>query len=253
MERKQDFEHISLLNGLYSKDATTCEVTLDSIIKVSDLTYDVPDHGEILHDINLEVRPGEIVGLLGHNGAGKTTLLDNIMGFRSPTAGVVNVMGQEVVHYDRSNFERVSYISQDVQIKENLTIEKFLKFHAGLYPGHSLERQSELMELFNLDLGKKIGSLSTGAKKRVQIVSAFAIEPTLIVVDEITATLDPQGRVFFFELLKEVVETNRASVLIATNITSDLKENIDRLYFLKDTLISEKPVSEMDSLFRRGA
>lgn len=223
------------------------------MIKLEGVSYQVPTGDEILSDVSLEIGEGEFKGLLGKNGAGKTTLVDIIMGLRKPTAGKVTIFGEDPFSSNREFFNQVSYLSQDISLKDNITIKEFLDFNRYFYPNYSIEIEQELISQFELDVKSKIGGQSTGQKRRVQIVASLAARPRILIIDEITAVLDPGCRNIFFSLLKKINNDDKTTILLATNIVEDLKSRIDGLFYIEDKKISKKEASELDSLFDGGA
>lgn len=206
---------------------------MTKLISIENLSYTVPYGETILKNINLEIGEGEFIGILGHNGSGKTTLLDIINGFRGATSGSIEVLKENPHSIERKYKTGVVFLSQDVTLKGRLTIGDFLKFHAAFYPNYSLEDQAKLLEIFQLDVNSKIGFLSTGQQKKVQIVSGFSSRPRLIVIDEITAVLDPEARDIFFRELIRVKESLNCSILLATNIAEDLVNKADKVLFIE--------------------
>jgi ABC-type multidrug transport system ATPase subunit len=107
-----------------------------------------------------------------------------------------------------------------------------------------------LLEIFKLKPNQIVGSLSTGQQKKIQIVAGLASNPKLIIVDEITAVLDPESRFLFFTKLEELVKSKKASVILATNIAEDLIKNATNIYFLNENKISKHEPSEILGLFK---
>lgn len=219
------------------------------LISVKDLSYSVPYGQTILEKLNLEIHPGQFIGILGHNGSGKTTMLDIIMGMKKSSGGKIVVMGEDPHSQNRKNKNKIVFLSQDVTIKGDLTIEAFCKFHAAFYPEYSKNEQDRLMNVFGLTYDMKIGSLSTGQQKKVQIIANFAAKPHLILIDEITAVLDPETRDIFFQELIRIKENSSASVLLATNLAEDLIDRADHVLFIEDTQGTLCAPSEIANLF----
>ena len=109
--------------------------------------------------------------------------------------------------------------------------------------------KKKLMDIFELDSKSKIGRLSTGQKRRVQIIAALASRPKILFIDEITAVLDPNARNVLFKILKDINSSQKTTILLATNIVEDLKERVNSIYFIQDSLLEYHPVSDIDSLF----
>ena len=207
---------------------------MQKIIHLKDMSYSIPYGEKILEDVNLELDAGIFLGVLGHNGAGKTTLMDILMGFRKASTGEALVLGEDPHAIARSHRKDVAFLSQDVNLKGSLSIRQFLDFYAGFHPGYSAEMESHLLKVFGLKDDSKIGSLSLGQQKKVQVVSGLAALPKLILIDEITAVLDPETRVVFFREIQKYREKHPCAVILATNIAEDLIGRVDSILFVKD-------------------
>ncbi len=225
---------------------------MSKIISIENLTYSVPYGQNILSDVNLTVAPGDFIGILGHNGSGKTTLLDLILGGKKPTTGSISVMEENPHSINRSRKNEIVFLSQDVSIKGDLRIADFLKFHSAFYPNYSRDEADRLLEVFELTKDMKVGALSTGQQKKVQVVANFAASPKLIIIDEITAVMDPETRdTFFKELLVLKIEKDVA-VLLATNLAEDLIQRADHVLFIEDSKASLHDPSTILNLFNIG-
>jgi ABC-2 type transport system ATP-binding protein len=219
------------------------------MIKVKDVTYSIPNVGLILKDVNFEINRGDYIGLLGKNGAGKTTLIDLLMGFKRPQEGSVEVFNSDPAVSDRTKFSDVAFLSQDIWLKDNISVLDFFKFHSAFYETYSLEDQSVLLNKFKIDLKSKIGGLSTGQKRRVQITAALSSRPKILIIDEITAVLDPDARKTFFELLQDINSKHGVAIILATNIVEDLKDKAKSLLFIKNHLVKNCAVDGIEKLF----
>lgn len=221
-------------------------------IKVENLTYSIPQVGIILKNISFETHPGQFIGILGENGQGKSTLLDLLLGFRTPQEGCIKILDEDPYLESRQNKERISYISQDIELKGDLTIREALLFHRTFYPNYDIKYEQELCKLFKLKTTAKISSLSTGFQKRFQIVAGLASRPKVIIIDEITAVLDPAARSLFFNILKSYKEEHQATILMATNLAEDLEGYADQILHLEDSFLTEVKPEEFFSLFAKS-
>lgn len=225
---------------------------MTKLISIENLSYTVPYGETILKEVNLEVGAGEFIGILGHNGSGKTTLLDLILGSKKPSSGQLEVLSENPHATDRIRKNEIVFLSQDVSIKGDLRIKDFLKFHSAFYPKFSKEEAYRLLDVFELTEDMKVGALSTGQQKKVQVVANFASNPKLIIIDEITAVMDPETRdTFFKELLFLKIEKS-VSVLLATNLAEDLIQRADRVLFVEDQIATIHDPSTILNLFNIG-
>lgn len=222
---------------------------MKNLLKVNNLNYSIPYGTEILKDINFELNEGEFLGVLGRNGVGKTTLIDLILGIRPITSGSIEVLGENSLFLERKNLSSICFLSQDSTLKGTISIGQYLKFYSSLYPSYSKSEESFLLDYFSLKAEDKIGSLSTGQQKKVQAVASLSTLPKLILIDEITAVLDPETRDQFFKVIKHLKEKNGLGIILATNIAEDLINRADKVLFIDQCKGSMKNPSEILSLF----
>lgn len=219
------------------------------ILSVNNLSYSIPTGSHILSDISFSLVKGEFLGVLGKNGVGKTTLMDLLMGFRNHIRGEIIVFGDSPVNLHRRNYRRVSFLSQEVYLKKNISIRNFLDFHASFQSNYQEAEELRLLEYFNLSEDQKMGALSTGQQKKVQIIANLASTPELILIDEITAVLDPETRMQFFKLLEEYKLKHNVAIVMATNIAEDLIVRADKILFIDEGEGSVHDPSEINNLF----
>ena len=180
--------------------------------------------------MNLEIAQGDFIALIGKNGAGKTSLIDLIMGFRWPDSGTVKIFGESIRTRKKDYLMNISYLAHDVQMAGGQTIESFLNFHSFFYPDYSKRTEKELLNNFSVDPLKEISALSTGQQKKIQIIAALSSGTKIIVIDEITAVLDYETRSLLFKKLKESVEQQGKTIVIATNLIEDLSGTVNRTF-----------------------
>lgn len=219
------------------------------MLKVSNLIYQVPQGDVVLDNINFEVKQGEFLGILGRNGAGKTTLLDLIMGFRPHSSGQILVHDEYPQSTNKLNAHEVAFLSQDLKLKQGTSVGKFLEFHSFFYPQYSKQKEKDLLNFFELDPKQKIGSLSTGQQKKTQIIAGIASQAKLILIDEITAVLDPETRLKFFVLLEKIHSEGLSAIVLATNIVEDLNGRVDKILFIDRNKAEVLENYEINELF----
>ncbi len=222
---------------------------MKNYIQIQDLVYSVPKYRTILDGVNLEINEGEFCGLLGKNGAGKTTLIDIIMGFRDIDSGRVEVFGENPQERSKKSAQRLAYLSQEVKMPSFYSLEETLRYHSYFYPQYDFELEKRLLDIFELSGNQKIGGLSTGQSKKVQIVANLSTNADFYLVDEITAFLDPKSRYLFFKELRTLTLERGKSVLLATNITEDLEGRVHKVFFLADGKIRERGGENLNELF----
>lgn len=224
---------------------------MQKLITLKNVTYTIPYGETILENINFEIAENEFIGVLGHNGTGKTTLMDVIMGLKQ-VKGTINVLGENPHDLDRKNKSKIVFLSQDVAIKGNITIGQFLEFHSSFYSDYSVEDEKHLLKVFELKKEMKVGALSTGQQKKVQIIAGLSTKPKLIIIDEITAVLDPETREVFFRELEIVRNKHHSAVILATNIAEDLIDRSHKVFFIENKTGVMHDSKMIPSLFHIG-
>ncbi len=178
-----------------------------------------------LRGFSLALGPG-VLGLLGPNGAGKSTLMRILATLTRPTEGRVLWNGVNIAKSPTALRSVLGYLPQDFGVYPNLTAKEFLEYLAavkGVEPSAATRRITELLELVNLtDAARRpLGGFSGGMRQRVGIAQALLNDPSLLIVDEPTAGLDPEERVRFRNLLSELA--GERIVILSTHIVSDVE------------------------------
>jgi ABC-2 type transport system ATP-binding protein len=178
--------------------------------------------------LDLEIRAGECFGLLGPNGAGKTTAIEILVGLQSPTAGQVEVLGQEWGEDDRSLRSRIGVSLQDTRFPERLTVEEVVALFASFYP----KSRDPLSVIREVGLVEKAGAwtskLSGGQRQRLALACALAGDPELLVLDEPTTGLDPQARLAFGDSILSYKDRG-CTILLSTHYMEEAQRLCDRV------------------------
>ena len=186
-------------------------------------------------NVNIQVRYGEIYGLLGANGAGKTTTIKMLCGLLEPTGGEMELAGERGSLRSESVRERIGYMSQKFSLYDDLTINENLDFFAGVYgvpEGEREEKERWVLEFSGLEgKGDQItGSLPGGWKQRVAFGSAITHEPSVLFLDEPTSGVDPLARRAFWRMINQLADAG-AAVLVTTHYLEEA-EQCNRLGFM---------------------
>lgn len=198
------------------------------------------------------IAEGETVGLVGNNGAGKTTLFRMILDLIRPTKGAVFSKGEDVASSDHWKNYTASYLDEGFLI-EYLTPEEYFEFVGSLYNLSKIEVHEKLAaykELFNdeiLNKGKYIRDLSKGNKNKVGIVAAMLQNPSVLVLDEPFASLDPTTQIRLKKLIKES-KSRDMTTLISSHDLNHVTEVCDRIILLEKGLIIKDFKTQEDSL-----
>ncbi len=167
--------------------------------------------------VDLTVRPGEVVGLLGANGAGKTTLIRLVLGLLRPTGGTVLLFGEPPSRRTRA---RLGYVPQSLGLYEDLTVAENLAFSAGAFGARAPQRLDGPLEAVR---GELVAGLPLGLRRRVAFAAALAHHPELLVLDEPTSGVDPLGRARLWETIRAAAEAD-AGVLVSTHFMSEAEQ-----------------------------
>jgi len=202
-------------------------------------------------DVNLQVRYGEVYGLLGANGAGKTTTIKMLCGLLSPSAGTMQLAGERGAFRSESVRQQIGYMSQKFSLYDDLSIRENLEFFAGVYGVPREEREEKIKWVLSFSglEGKEsqiTGSLPGGWKQRVAFGAATMHEPPVLFLDEPTSGVDPLARRAFWSMINRLADSG-AAVLVTTHYLEEA-EQCNRLGFMiAGELLVEGAPSEIKS------
>jgi ABC-2 type transport system ATP-binding protein len=184
-----------------------------------------------LQDVSFEVAGGEVVALLGPNGAGKTTTMEILEGFQAPSGGAARVLGQAPSRAGRGWRARVGLVLQSTSLDPQLTVREALGVFASLFPRP--RPVAEVLELIDLagDADTRIGRLSGGQQRRVDLGLGIVGRPELLFLDEPTTGLDPAGRRQAWTTIESLAATG-ATVLLSTHYLDEAQRFADRVLVL---------------------
>jgi ABC-2 type transport system ATP-binding protein len=199
-----------------------------------------------LGPLDLTIPSGQIYGLIGPNGAGKTTLIDQIFGMGQPDAGAIRVLGLDHSLDEVAMKERTAYVSPELSYLVWGKIGRAIRFHRGFRPTWDDGYCDRLMEVFGLNTGDRIATLSFGARTKLALVLALAWHPQVLILDEPTTGLDAHSKRAVFSELLAIVKDEARTVLISSHQLSDLERFADRVGVLhKGKLLAEGATSEL--------
>ena len=190
-----------------------------------------------VNNLNFKINENEIVGLLGPNGCGKTTTIGMILGLLKPTNGQVLINGKNIENNKISILHKMNFISPYIELPKKLTVKQNLIVYGKLYNIKNLnERINFLSEKLRLgDLLDKItGELSSGQKNRVSLAKALINDPTVLLLDEPTAALDPETADFIRTFLEKLRKEKKISVLLASHNMDEVKRLCNSVMMMKD-------------------
>ena len=194
----------------------------------------------IIKGISFYVAEGEILGILGPNGAGKTTTLQMLLGILTPTSGSIKVFGQDITTHKSEILESVNFSSTYVDMPWRLSVKENLTWSSYLYQiADRKKRLKQVMELFRLEKiwNMPVASLSAGQKTRVNLARSMVNFPRLLLLDEPTASLDPEVASYMREFFANQRATYNKSIILTSHNMSEVEELCDRVLILKDGMV----------------
>ena len=194
-------------------------------------------------NINFKVNEDEIIGLLGPNGCGKTTTIGMILGLLKPTEGKVLINGKDIEKDKISLLRCMNFISPYIELPKKLKVKQNLIVYGKLYNVKNLENQIEYLsnKLRLNDLLEKItGELSSGQKNRVSLAKALINDPSVLLLDEPTASLDPETGDFIRTFIEEYKKEKKISVLLASHNMDEVKRLCSSVLMMKEGDIVDK-------------
>jgi len=214
------------------RDASETTRPVSLPVEICDLHKRFP-RAMALAGLSFAVHPGEIVGLLGANGAGKTTTIHILLGLIMPTSGSVALFGDAPRAHRKAALRRVGFASPEALMDWRLTVEENLRVYAGLY-GTSRAAMEELVERFELVplARQKFGDLSLGQQTRAGLARALMHRPDLLILDEPTASLDPDIADKTRRLLLEIRAERGLSILYTSHNMPEVEDVCDRVVFV---------------------
>src|SRR3989339_104612 len=190
-----------------------------------------------VNNISFDLKEGEILGLLGPNGAGKTTTIQMIIGVLTPTKGEVNYFGKNLKNNREEILEKINFSSTYTQLPWLLTVEENLKFISYLYEiKNRNERIKKLAKIFKLEklLKEQTKDLSSGEITRVNLAKAFINYPKVLLLDEPTASLDPETAEYIRKFLLEERDQFNVSIVWTSHNMAEVEEVCDRVILINN-------------------
>tara|TARA_A100001035_G_scaffold250905_1_gene222554 strand:- start:1143 stop:1868 length:726 start_codon:yes stop_codon:yes gene_type:complete len=198
---------------------------------------------EAVSDINFKVGANEMIGLLGPNGCGKTTTIAMILGLLKPTKGKVLINGMNIEKNKISVLHKMNFISPYIELPKKLKVKQNLIVYGKLYNVKNLTNRIEYLAnklRLNELLDKITGELSSGQKNRVSLAKALINDPTVLLLDEPTASLDPETGDFIRTFLENYKKEKKISVLLASHNMDEVKRLCSSVLMMKNGMIVDR-------------
>lgn len=194
-------------------------------------------------NLSLRVQKGKITALLGPNGAGKTTTIQMLLGLITPTKGSIEIFGKDFTEHRGEILAKTNFSSPYVSLPMSLTVMENLLTFARLYgvknPVQKIKETAKYFEVEHL-LSKKTPALSTGQLTRVNLTKAFLNDPELLLLDEATASLDPDIADKTRKMLKKIQQERGVSILYTSHNMQEIEEICDTVIFINKGKIREE-------------
>ena len=225
-------------------------------LKVIELSKDYDDK-DAVKNISFEVKQNEIVGILGPNGCGKTTTIGMILGLLKPSKGKVLINETEIENKRVDLLSNLNFISPYIELPKKLTVKQNLEVYGRLYDVKKLKTKIEyLSEELRLNeiINKITGELSSGQKNRVSLAKSIINDPKVLLLDEPTASLDPETGDFVRSFLENYQKKNRASILLASHNMVEVERLCSSVLMMNKGSIIErgKPVELIKKYNRKN-
>lgn len=196
---------------------------------------------QILNNVSLEVNQGDILGFIGPNGAGKTTTIKLILGLQSIDSGAVKINGYDIQKEFEKAIEKVGTIVENPDLYMYLSGYDNLKLISNMYKNIDKKRIDEVVKLVKLEqrINDKVSKYSLGMRQRLGIAQALLHKPNLLILDEPTNGLDPEGIKELRELIKDLAEKENMAIVISSHNLSELESFCNKVTIIKNGKIVE--------------
>ena len=224
------------------------------MLEIKDL---VKNYGDFRLECSLQVKPGQITGLIGENGSGKSTTFKSILGLIRPDSGTIRIFGKERSELDQTDRQQIAAVLSDSGFSGYLTIRDIIPILVHMYRRFDKEYFQHQVKRFDLPENKMVKEFSTGMKAKLKLLAALGSRAKMFIMDEPTSGLDVVARDELLDLIREYMAENEdSSVLISSHISADLESLCDDVYMIHegkivlhedmDTLLSDYGILKVD-------
>ena len=224
------------------------------MLEIKDL---VKNYRDFRLECSLQVKPGQITGLIGENGSGKSTTFKSILGLIRPDSGTIRIFGKERPELDQTDRQQIAAVLSDSGFSGYLTIRDIIPILVHMYRRFDREYFQHQVKRFDLPENKMVKEFSTGMKAKLKLLAALGSRAKMFIMDEPTSGLDVVARDELLDLIREYMAENEDSlVLISSHISGDLESLCDDVYMIHegkivlhedmDTLLSDYGILKVD-------
>ena len=215
---------------------------MQNLVEVKDLkkSYDLK---EAVRGISFKIKDNEILGLLGPNGSGKTTTIGMMLGLLKPSNGEIIIDGKKIEDNRIEILKKINFISPYIELPKKLTVKQNLIVFGKLYSVPDIKKRIEyLSEKLRLEdlLNRITGELSSGQKNRVSLAKALINNPKVLLLDEPTASLDPEIGDFVRTFLENYKKEKKISILLASHNMNEVTRLCKSILMMKDSIIIDR-------------
>lgn len=217
--------------------------------------YKSYDSKNVLCDINLKVKQGKIIGLLGKNGTGKSTLIKLINDLLVPDKGNIKVNGKAIGVESK---KIISYLPERTYLNKNMTVLEVINYFRDFYDNFDSSKAIKLLQDLKLDVNQKLSKMSKGMQEKVQLVLVMSRKAKLYILDEPLGGVDPATRDYILDTILNNFSDD-ASIIISTHLISDVERILDEVIFIDNGKIiiqsdadnlRNKEKKSIDEIFR---
>ncbi len=228
---------------------------MNPILECYGLTKSYNKMYNALHNLNLTLDRGQIIGLLGPNGSGKTTFIKLLNDVLIPTQGEIRINGMTPGVETK---KIVSYLPERTYLDETMKVKDIIQYFSDFYDNFSDERAYQMLDDLQIDTNARLKTLSKGTKEKVQLILVMSRDADLYVLDEPIGGVDPAARDYILSTILNNYN-EKAAILISTHLIQDIENILDRVLFIKQgQLVLNATVDEIrteqgksvDALFR---
>ena len=198
---------------------------------------------EAVKNISFTIYENEILGLLGPNGCGKTTTIAMMLGLLKPSSGNVKIHGQDIEKNRISLLHKMNFISPYIELPKKLTVMENLIVYGNLYSVKKINERIEYLShklRLNEFINNQTGELSSGQKNRVSLAKALINEPSVLLLDEPTASLDPETGDFVRKFIENISKEKKMSILLASHNMDEVKRLCKNVLMMNNGVIIDK-------------
>ncbi len=224
---------------------------MSNVIECNNLTH---YYGKklVYENLNIHVREGSILGLLGKNGAGKTTTINILNGFLQPRSGECLIYNENTQHLTPHTKARIGFLIEGHVQYSFMNIHQIEKFYSGFYPNWKSDPYWELMKKLKVVPNQKISSMSCGQRSQVALGLILAQDPDLLILDDFSMGLDPGYRRLFIDYLREYAKAENKTIFTTSHIIQDMERLIDDVLIMDyNRVLAQKPVNEFINTFKQ--